>query len=95
MGVRKVNGFHGGMHIPAGEGDTSGGNACKGAGNDAGIRPPRLEHLPLEGDAGGLGGRSISKENIGEIYDALLAGKTDGKETTFLNLRRDICGTEC
>ena len=51
--------------------------------------------VPTANYAGGLGGRSISKENIGEIYDALLAGKTDGKETTFLNLRRDICGTEC
>jgi len=41
---------------------------------------------------GGLGGRSISKEDIGVIYDELLSGNQKRGEVEFVNLRRDICG---
>lgn len=50
---------------------------------------------PTSNYVGGLGGRNISKENIGEIFDDLLLGKTSDRNPTFLNLRRDICGAEC
>lgn len=50
---------------------------------------------PTANFVGGLGGRSISKEDIGKIFDALLAGELDGRNVEFVNLRRDICGAEC
>lgn len=48
--------------------------------------------IPVMNYVGGLGGRSISKEDIGAIYDELLAGRYDNSEVHFVNLRRDICG---
>ena len=44
---------------------------------------------------GGLGGRSISKADIDGIFDELLSGTISGKQVTFVNLRRDLCGSEC
>ncbi len=55
----------------------------------------RNVNVPTANYVGGLGGRSISKEDIGKIYDALLAGNTDSTTAEFVNLRRDICGAEC
>ena len=55
----------------------------------------RNVNVPTANYVGGLGGRSISKEDIAKIYDALLAGNTDAKAVEFVNLRRDICGAEC
>ena len=49
-------------------------------------------NIPAVNYVGGLGGRSISKTDIGGIYDDLLAGKYDNSEVHFVNLRRDICG---
>ncbi|WP_130862602.1 transketolase C-terminal domain-containing protein [Bacilliculturomica massiliensis] len=46
-------------------------------------------NVPTYNYVGGLGGRSISKENIAEIFDALLSGKAE-KPLEFINLRRDI-----
>jgi len=51
--------------------------------------------VPTANYVGGLGGRSISKEDIGGIFDALLSGKLDAKNAEFINLRRDLCGAEC
>lgn len=48
--------------------------------------------VPTANWVGGLGGRSISKEDISGIFNQLLSGKLDGTETAFVNLRRDICG---
>lgn len=48
--------------------------------------------VPTACYVGGLGGRSISKEDIQGIFDQLLSGGLDGTQTTFVNLRRDICG---
>ncbi|MCI8848282.1 MAG: pyruvate ferredoxin oxidoreductase [Oscillibacter sp.] len=48
--------------------------------------------VPTANYVGGLGGRSISKEDIGGIFDALLSGNLNGSEAAFVNLRRDICG---
>lgn len=45
--------------------------------------------VPAYNYVGGLGGRSISKEDIGGIFDALLEGKPH-KTLEFINLRRDI-----
>ena len=55
----------------------------------------RNVNVPTANYVGGLGGRSISKEDIAKIYDALLAGNTDAKAVEFVNLRREICGAEC
>ena len=41
---------------------------------------------------GGLGGRSISKEDIECIYEELLHGNVQARTVNFVNLRRDICG---
>lgn len=49
-------------------------------------------NVPVANYVGGLGGRSISKENISEIFDQLLAGNVKPGEASFMNLRRDICG---
>lgn len=51
--------------------------------------------IPTANYVGGLGGRSISKEDIGKIFDGLLSGDLDSKNVEFVNLRRDICGAEC
>ena len=48
--------------------------------------------VPTANWVGGLGGRSISKEDIQGIFDQLLSGRLDSTETAFVNLRRDICG---
>lgn len=48
--------------------------------------------VPTADFVGGLGGRSISKEDIGGIFEQLLSGQVNGAETVFVNLRRDICG---
>ena len=45
--------------------------------------------VPTYNYVGGLGGRSISKEDISSIFDALLAGNTE-KPVEFINVRRDI-----
>ncbi|VYT65840.1 Pyruvate synthase subunit PorA [Eubacterium limosum] len=45
--------------------------------------------VPTCNYVGGLGGRSISKEDISGIFDALLAGNTE-KPVEFINVRRDI-----
>lgn len=50
---------------------------------------------PACSDVGGLGGRSISKADIDGIFDELLSGTISGKQVTFVNLRRDLCGSEC
>lgn len=47
---------------------------------------------PSAGYVGGLGGRSISKEDIEGIYTDLLGGKPVQDEINWINLRRDICG---
>lgn len=44
---------------------------------------------------GGLGGRSISKADIGQIFDELLSDEIVQDQVAFVNLRRDICGAEC
>ncbi|MCI8809271.1 MAG: pyruvate ferredoxin oxidoreductase [Oscillibacter sp.] len=48
--------------------------------------------VPTANWVGGLGGRSISKEDIQGIFDQLLSGRLEGTQTAFVNLRRDICG---
>ncbi|MEG0779251.1 MAG: pyruvate ferredoxin oxidoreductase [Oscillospiraceae bacterium] len=48
--------------------------------------------VPTANYVGGLGGRSISKEDIENIYEELLTGKIKTDDVTFVNLRRDICG---
>ena len=55
----------------------------------------RNMNIPTANYVGGLGGRSISKENIAEIFDQLLSGNINNTDAEFLNLRRDICGSEC
>ena len=50
---------------------------------------------PACSSVGGLGGRSISKADIDGIFDELLSGTISGKQVTFVNLRRDLCGSEC
>lgn len=49
-------------------------------------------NVPAQNYVGGLGGRSISKEDIEKIYDELLSGKQAEDQVSFVNLRRDICG---
>lgn len=44
---------------------------------------------------GGLGGRSISKEDIAGIFEELFSGEGPGKQMAFVNLRRDLCGAHC
>ena len=51
--------------------------------------------VPTANYVGGLGGRSISKDDIAKIFDALLAGEVNAECAEFVNLRRDICGSEC
>lgn len=46
-------------------------------------------NVPTYNYIGGLGGRSISKDDIGGILDGLLSGKAD-KTMEFINVRRDI-----
>lgn len=48
--------------------------------------------IPTRSYVGGLGGRSISKEDIEGIYTELLAGNITEDQVGFVNLRRDICG---
>ena len=50
---------------------------------------------PIANYIGGLGGRSISKENLSGIFDALLTRDINVESPIFINLRRDICGIEC
>jgi pyruvate ferredoxin oxidoreductase alpha subunit len=45
--------------------------------------------VPAYDYVGGLGGRSIAKKDIGEIFDALLEG-TAGEGANFINLRKDL-----
>lgn len=51
--------------------------------------------IPTANYVGGLGGRSISKDDIAGIYDQLLAGTMNTKKPEFVNLRGDICGSDC
>ena len=61
-------------------------NVCSAL-KSAGSRAPAADYI------GGLGGRSISKGDIKEIFEELEAGKYQPGEVKFVNLRRDICGT--
>ena len=59
------------------------------------LNKKELAHLEAQVKISGLGGRSISKADIDGIFDELLSGTISGKQVTFVNLRRDLCGSEC
>lgn len=48
-------------------------------------------NVPAYNYVGGLGGRSISKEDIEGIFTDLIEGKADASQTKFINLKEDIC----
>lgn len=48
--------------------------------------------VPTYNYVGGLGGRSIGKDDIEQIFNDMLEGKAKTDEIGFIKLRRDICG---
>lgn len=54
------------------------------------VKTAKLQ-MPVANYVGGLGGRSISKNDITNIYNELLDGSAKVDEVNFVNLRRDIC----
>ncbi|MCC8027597.1 MAG: pyruvate ferredoxin oxidoreductase [Clostridium sp.] len=47
--------------------------------------------IPTFNFVGGLGGRSISKEDIEGIYRDMMEGRADAGKVKFVNLREEIC----
>lgn len=48
-------------------------------------------NIPAYNYVGGLGGRSISKEDIEGIFTELMEGTADASQAKFINLKEDIC----